>query len=500
MKKTLQQNPLFVILLPVFFVFHGFVENCYFIRFMDTWSLLAIYTGAAAILYGLSWLLLKDRIRAALLSSYIMGFYFFFGALHDFLRQHSIFLHRYSILLPTFLIGTIGLIFYLRKKTSRFARITFFLNILFTTYLLADGVIWAWKSGRKTSTDYTDSQVMAGRYGTQFFCDTCVRPDIYLLIFDEYSATRTLKEQYHYDNSRLDSFLTTEGFHIQQQSRSNYFITPFSMASMLNFSYLKNIPHPMDLQPGDYTDICEPIRKNEAVNFLLSRGYSIINNSPFDLPGHPSLLDLPFIPVKTKLITRRTLTDYIIRDMGPWLADHLDNHDHLVETGISRTQRMNDTFLAGTEEESGRRSATPRFIYTHVLMPHFPYIFDSSMHKRSHEELVNAMTEFKPGHYLEYLPYTNARIRELITTIKRNSGGRAVILFMSDHGWRYAPDNIDRPHFFNNQNAVYFPDGDYSLLYDSISNVNQFRVVFNKLFHLKLPLLRDSILFLHDHR
>jgi hypothetical protein len=35
-------------------------------------------------------------------------------------------------------------------------------------------------------------------------------------------------------------------------------------------------------------------------------------------------------------------------------------------------------------------------------------------------------------------------------------------------------------------------------LYDSISGFNQFRVVLNKMFGQKLPLLRDSVIFLRD--
>ena len=86
---------------------------------------------------------------------------------------------------------------------------------------------------------------------------------------------------------------------------------------------------------------------------------------------------------------------------------------------------------------------------------------------------------------------------DLISTIKKNTGGNAVIIFMSDHGFRYIPNGKDLPGYaFNNQNAVYFPDGDYHLFYDSISAVNQFRVIFNKMFRQNLPLLKDSSIFL----
>ncbi|HEX3935520.1 MAG TPA: sulfatase-like hydrolase/transferase, partial [Puia sp.] len=269
---------------------------------------------------------------------------------------------------------------------------------------------------------------------------------------------------------------------------------------MLNYNYLKGIAHPQALQPDDYTNIFDPIRKNEVVNFLMRQGYTIVNNSPFDLPEHPSSIDQPFIAVKTKLITYRTLTNYLMRDVGAWLHDHLHSAHWLLETDISEVDRMNTTFLARTMEESGRRPGSPRFIYCHVMMPHDPYLFDSLGRKRSEEEIGSADNLATPDHYLAYLPYTNSHIRKLITTIKKNSRGQAVILFMSDHGYRFWPDGIPRPDFFSNQNAVYYPDGDYSRLYDSISNVNQFRVVFDKLFDLNLPLLKDSTIFLLDQK
>ena len=71
----------------------------------------------------------------------------------------------------------------------------------------------------------------------------------------------------------------------------------------------------------------------------------------------------------------------------------------------------------------------------------------------------------------------------------------AVIALMSDHGYR-SFDLID-PRFLktNNFNAVYFPSRDYGLYYDSMSNVNQFRVLLNSLFKQNLPILKDSLSF-----
>lgn len=496
------KSPFFLFLLPVFFVFHGFVENERFIRFSDCLPLIGIYLAAALVLYLLSWLLLKNAVKAALLAGWMLAFYFFFGAFHDFLRKHAIFLHRYSLLLPLFGVLTILLIVVLRKRNT-FSRLPLFLNSLLLLYILIDGIslipgALRGALGREASKSSDYSQLP----GTYKVCDTCANPDIYFLLFDEYCSSRILKEVYHHDNGELDSLLLSEGFQIQRNSRSNYSITPFSMASILNFSYLKNIADPLNIKPDDYTNIFEPIRTSEVVRFLFSRGYSIVNNSPFDLPGHPASIDQPFIPTRTKLITNRTLLNYMVRDMGTWFENHFTNPVLLEESRASKTYLLNQRFFAQTIEESRRKAPKPRFVYMHLLMPHAPFEFDSLQRRRKPEEITRETSEAEQiPHYLDYLPYTNSRIKELITTIKKRSGGHAVIIFMSDHGLRLSlKDPPDTRLFFTNQNAIYFPDRDYRLFYDSISAVNEFRVVFNKLFRVDLPLLKDSTILLWDKR
>jgi len=482
----------FLLLLPVFFVFHGYAGNSPYVRFVDCLSLTGIYCVAALGLFGLFFLFLKHPLKAALAATFCMAFFLFFGYLHDPLRKNGIFLHRYSILLPLFLVVIVLVTLWLRSRAP-FLRLGLFLTVLLLVSIAADGIALLLKGSGGSMQGTAASSIFDGR---QSGCDTCPRPDIYLLIFDEYSGSRTLWDLYHYDNSGLDSFLVGAGFHLQPKSRANYFITPFSMGSMLNLSYLKGIAHPEALQADDYTNSFEPIRKSAAVNFLLSSGYDVVNNSPFDLPEHPSHLLQTYIATKTKLITSHTLFDYLVRDVGAWVDGRLESKGSLLlESNITEMERTNDTAIQSTIRESTRHSERPRFVYMHVFLPHDPHIFDSARHRRSPDEIAG-----KAGlaDYLGYLPYTNDRVREVITSLKQNSGGKAVILFMSDHGYRYRDGQTDPASFFYNQNAVYFPDGDYSGFYDEITNVNQFRVVFTKLFHLNLPLLKDSTVFLRD--
>jgi hypothetical protein len=73
-----------------------------------------------------------------------------------------------------------------------------------------------------------------------------------------------------------------------------------------------------------------------------------------------------------------------------------------------------------------------------------------------------------------------------------------VIIFMSDHGFRHFTKPVDRKYHFMNLNAVYLPGRNYSLFNDSLSNVNQFRVLFNSLFKTSYPVLPDSCIYLKD--
>ncbi|MFL5745933.1 MAG: hypothetical protein ACJ751_14770, partial [Niastella sp.] len=101
--------------------------------------------------------------------------------------------------------------------------------------------------------------------------------------------------------------------------------------------------------------------------------------------------------------------------------------------------------------------------------------------------------------YLEYVTYANSRIREMITAIQQQNPS-AVIILMGDHGNRDSTKEVFPVRYFQNLNAVYYPDNDYKGLYDSISGVNQFRVVFNKLFKQNRPLLKDSSIYLKDKK
>jgi len=86
----------------------------------------------------------------------------------------------------------------------------------------------------------------------------------------------------------------------------------------------------------------------------------------------------------------------------------------------------------------------------------------------------------------------------LIDTIQKNTDREAVIIVMGDHGFRGRTGNQDLPKKYQNLNAVFLPGADYHLFYDSISGVNQFKVLFNTISNQSIPLQKDSTVFLKE--
>ncbi|MGZ5190752.1 MAG: sulfatase-like hydrolase/transferase [Chitinophagaceae bacterium] len=491
MKQTLQRYPWYVILLPAFFVLHGYVEYFSFLSLLDAAMLALRYIAFSLAVFLISWLIFRNIRKSGVITAAWMGFYLFFGALYDFLKMYSpvTFLWKYSFLLPTFMLLFFALFIYLWKINRTFLKLTFFLNCLFLVYIMIETGKGIWKSfhpEKQRRNFYTSLPVKQITIPA-----TRKKPDIYFLLFDEYASSKSLRDRYGFKND-IDSFLTGQKFSVQSNSKSNYNYTPFSIASTLNMEYIPWLDAKDTVNRKMYLE-CNPlILENTLLGVLGTNGYHVENLSIFDLAGHPSRIKQSFLPVKTKMIAEATLFPRLYRDFtwyfqtNRWLSKLLENED------VFHHVNNNEYFLAELESISRKKTASPRFIYAHLFMPHTPFVYDANGNKQR----IDTVRPYSPEAYLKYVQYTNTRMKKLVTTLKKHTNGEAVIIIMSDHGFRVPTDEKHPVWVFQNLNAVYFPGNDYSRLYDSITSVNQFRVVLNTLFDQQLSLLKDSTIYL----
>ena len=479
--------PLYVLLVPVFFVLHGYNENFGFIGTGDIMLLLTLYSIGSLLVFALFYFLYRDRLKAGLITACFMCFYLFFGAYQDFLKIHWPSAARYRVLVPVGGIVLLMVVRYIKKTRNPLHGLSLFFNLLFCIYLLVDIAGLVVKGIHPPANKFS---VYTG-LGESSALNNTPKPDIYFLLFDEYASSLALREQYGFYND-LDSFLTARNFQIQSAAYSNYNYTPASMASIMNADFIAGINNNSMLTVEDISNCHKLVKNSGVIKFLTGQGYNIVNHSIFDLPGNPSPVNQVLLPLKTRLISDNTFFSKLYRDIG-WMTSYINlpGRDFYEVTG------NNIRLLEMTKAFSKTDNRAPDFIYAHFYMPHDPFYLDRQGNRRDRELVIaESKQRYRPAKpYLDYLQYTNDQIKKLIDTIQHKTEGRAAIILMGDHGFRQKIDSNLHQNY-QCMNAVYLPGKDYHLLYDSISCVNQFRVVFNTLFRQHFPLLKDSTIFL----
>jgi hypothetical protein len=476
---------IFLLLLPIFFVLHGYVVNYNAVPAGEALLLALIYMAVAIGIAALAWLLFRDITKAALFALLVMALQFFYGSIQDMLQQNfpGSFLLRYRFIFPFIIIFFLAIAIWLKKRKKPLQKLALYLDILLLLSLLIDTGSLIVKAISADSRKTTRA-IFQGLN----ICDTCAKPDIYFILPDQYTGNTALKGIFNFDNSAFIEALQARGFYVAANSSSNYNLTPFSVASTLNMDYIKLKEGAQDYGSVSYS--YNLIRHNHVMNYLTSAGYRFYNCSIFDFEDQPANEYGAFLPYGVKLITSQTFTARLEKDF------HTDILAGKFGKGLQKKyayeyMRFNDDILQLTRDIANQATEAPKFVYTHLMMPHYPYYFDSSGKALPLEKLTG-LRKANPKDYIGYLQYTNKKLLELADHILKNAARPPVIILLGDHGFRHPDMKTDPRYDYMNLNAVYIPNRNYSGFYDSMTNVNQFRVLFNTCFNQQLPLLRDS--------
>ncbi|WP_315820698.1 sulfatase-like hydrolase/transferase [Paraflavitalea speifideaquila] len=322
-------------------------------------------------------------------------------------------------------------------------------------------------------------------------CDTCSKPPVFLILLDEYMGSAAQLSYFKHNNQLFDDSLQQEGFHLLKQTRSNYPYTIYSMSSVLGMDYL-DIDNIHGRNRDAYKLAVGNIKSNAVCNYFSNLGYSINNYSPFDLKQKARGYTTFLLANDLNLLSSETMWSRLEPDLLNRIA-----HMGLMHSWVRKIEddyfNVNEKMMNRVLDDAVHKGSQPGFHYVHLMMPHNPYLTDSTGRRTVPYALRKGITlEEADQDYLQYLIYTNKRIMRFIRTLKEHTNGKAAILLMSDHGFRGAIRK-SRELVYHNLNAVYLPDGNYAGWYDGMTNVNQFRVLFNTLFHQQMPMLKDSL-------
>ena len=440
---------------------------------------------------------LKSKTKVFLFTTLLMFFLIFFGSMQDYIKELPVtgFFKKYSFLLSFIIVVIIAVFIYLKRSKKEFQHLGKYIQ-------LTIAILVIWELG------YLAFNVFSGKINENILFEksqkklltpaitTANTPNIYFIVFDSFTSSSCLQEEFGYNNAELDSFLSKSGFYIVTKSKSNYPVTPYSIASTLNFSYLSDTLNNQLLTAKDILQGQATVAQSRLIPYLQAKGYKIINHSVFDFKDYPAPNRVFFNEMPTKVLIQQTLFGRVNKDIL-WNFNRwkFSNDSVNTERSIFLKEYVTDK-MKGLKNAVAEKQPMPKFVYCHIMLPHEPYFFNKDGTLKS--DSVTKHSHSLKMDYLNQLIYTRQLVKESIKVIMDKDTLNKIIVLEGDHGFRDfgVPGKTNR--YFDNLNAIYFYDKNYSALHDSITPVNTFRVILNQYFHEQLKYLPDTSIYIHD--
>lgn len=461
---------------------------------------LILMLASTTIFFCLLGLLLRDRIRAGLVTTLWLVLFSSYGHVYQGLTGLKIgdfILRRHSYLLPIWLIVGAVLTVLILRRAAKASNLTYALNIAGAAAVLMAafqiGVYFlrpGGGSGLSPAANAPHVNVQAPQ--------TESLPDVYYIILDMYTRQDILKDAFHFDNSEFIDQLKGLGFYVATCSRSNYRSTELSISSSLNMDYYQNL-----VGEASNPNLAGWIRQSAVRKAFEKAGFTSV---AFDSGYSPTSVieageyygsDQSLFNMFTYRGANAFESMLLKSSMGILIYDfstRLGLKPQMLLDGAFISHRERIQYTLDTLPELASQPG-PKFVFAHILAPHEPFVFDKdgNFTSRNQPFTLNGDMEYTTNDYADgyagQITYLNNRILTVVQQIIANSETPPVIIIQGDHGsHRTGLEAGDTPIL----NAYYLPGGAAGALYPTISPVNSFRVVFNAYLGAGLPLLPDE--------
>jgi hypothetical protein len=496
MKKPIVIHPILFAVFPVWFLYSRNTDQ---VSIGEIFLPTIVFMVLALIVWVVFGLLLRNGIKAGLVTSFLMLLNFSYGRIHDLLVGVGLWgldiaRHRYLVTVSALVFLIMLLLIWKTKKklwklTGIINAISVFLIVVPTITVIYS---LAFHSGEQKRVEAEGIHLERPLHP----------PDIYYIILDGYGRADVLSELYDYDNSEFLDHLSKTGFFVVKEGRSNYAQTYLSLASSLNFTYLDDLAGRPISQSAKAGILIDMIKNSRIAEVLKHSGYSTVafasgysgtelRNADFFVSPRWTLSEFQAI------LVGGTLISVLVEKLSARTSVAYSLHRKRILFTLDKLPEMAET-------------ESPVFVFAHVLAPHPPFVFGAdgqtvnqdrsfSLVDGSHFMSHGSKDEYVKG-YREQLSYVNTLLVGMIDRILSRSTRPPVIILQGDHGpgsrldWNNA-ENTDFTERMGILNAIYLPDSDSSGLYDRMTPVNTFRIVLDDIFGAGLPILEDRCYF-----
>lgn len=259
-------------------------------------------------------------------------------------------------------------------------------------------------------------------------------PEIYYLVFDEFSGFQAMRD--YWQNNQVDQFkffLESKGFYVIENNKAEYIDTLHELATRLNFQEYS-------MEPGSSKEWFEDIANNRAMAYVKSKGYTtaVFEEISYAYPTAPAIeADFSFNIDEVSLSEVNSLFD----EFGILVADRsmliAFSDLYKMDNPLFQQQRNMITFTT-VKIVDLVEMPTPRFIFSHLLIPHFPFMFAEN------GRVNDPMNYYNWNYYEEHYNFSLTVIERMITGIleKSDPNNLPKIILQSDHGaWNQLTSN-----------------------------------------------------------
>jgi len=491
-------------LFGLFFVLALFSANLADVSFADVLPPLLVVVGCTAVILLLTWLLLRDARRAALLTSIqviLCLSYVHVVNLIDTQPANASWVmvtpdSGLALLVWLAWAAVLGisvyfiLWFWRKRWDGHLDKLTTLFNIVGAVLIIMPviGIVVQEVQAPRhdtASSDTSNLQLSAPEKP----------PDIYYIILDTYASASTLEQEFGFDNMEFLNGLSSKGFCIASESHVNYFTTLHSLSSSLNMNYLDVLMGEIGRTVVDDGELMAIMQDYRVCRLLKTSGYEFISiGSWWEVTRENKYADVNInyggrLSEFSRLVLKTSAIEPMGEILGLWGDERRTQYERV---------KYEFEALSQIPEREG-----PTFVFAHFIVPHGDYVFQSNGDFLSTEEADKKSEESK---YLDQLVAVNRLVEPCIDRLIAASDVPPIIILQADHGpspdledelgWMVAPSDDDLRVKSGILNAYYLPAADQGILYSSITPVNSFRLVFNLYFGTELELLADE----HSYR
>ncbi len=320
---------------------------------------------AAAVAYGLFYLFQRKAASASLSTIAFLLLYYFYGSIDHLLLQPDKYPIYHFVLLPVLLFVAFYIGYFIAKiKTglvSGVQSVLLFAMVIMVAYnvVIILPVEWQMAHAKPAASQAASTTASAAKN-----MDVNKKyPDIYYIIFDEYERFDIMHTYWHNDDvDQFDAFLKQNHFFVVTNTRTATINTQIELSSRLNLQ-----------QYNEQTDVkvtLAALDNNKVMQVLKSYGYT---TASLDM-SFPNIDADYHINYDPQDVAGMAVDEFRQTFLDDTMANAFLGYFQDVDT--SETKQRDLILYTLNQIPNLSTLKSPKFVFSHVLLPHMPFIFD----------------------------------------------------------------------------------------------------------------------------